>query len=414
MTTIFKTFQEMWNTWLPSQPVENKPVPQPKEPKDNTSRLQRFLNHQFDFRHNCLTGVTEYRPKDKPEKGFLPIDERGMNGMIVDARIKGIHCWNSMVPTLILSTKVASYHPFHLYMEELPTWDGIDRVTPLLRRVSDNELWLKGGRCWLRAMTSQWMGNVQQHANSLVPILISDEQGLGKSTFCRQLLPDSLRSYYVDNLNLAPGTSPEKKLVTKGLINLDEFDKIGEKRQPDLKNLLQMVSVPIYRGKRLGYVTEPRLASFIATTNSRQILCDVSGSRRFLCVEIQEYITEKPIEHKQLYAQLKQELAKGLPDHLSKEEEKELQRHNKAFYRRSTLEDVFHSCYRLPRSDEKGQWFTSAEMFRVLNKHNAPALRGIAPTSLSRLLTVLGVRYKHTNHGNYFHVVYQGNGTLCD
>lgn len=236
-----------------------------------------------------------------------------------------------MVPTLVLSTKVESYHPFHLYMEELPSWDGIDRVTPLLLRVSDDELWLKGGRCWLRAMSSQWMGNVQQHANSLVPILISDEQGLGKSTFCRQLLPDCLRSYYVDNLNLSPGTSPEKKLVTKGLINLDEFDKIGEKRQPDLKNLLQMVSVPIYRGKRLGYVTEPRLASFIATTNSRQILCDVTGSRRFLCVEVKEYIAEETIEHKQLYAQLKQEVADGMPDHLSKEEEKELQRHNKAF-----------------------------------------------------------------------------------
>lgn len=413
MTKFFKSLRAMWNIWFPTQQVENKPVRQPEKPTDNTTRLQRFLNGTFDFRHNCLTGVTEYRPKDKPGSVFLPIDERGMNGMIVDARIKGIHCWNSMVPTLVLSTKVASYHPFHLYMEELPSWDGIDRVTPLLRRVSEDELWLKGGHCWLRAMASQWMGNVREHANSLVPILISDEQGLGKSTFCRQLLPDSLRSYYLDNLNLSPGTSPEKKLVSKGLINLDEFDKIGEKRQPDLKNLLQMVSVPIYRGKRLGYVTEPRLASFIATTNSRQILCDVTGSRRFLCVEVKEYIAVEAIEHKQLYAQLKQELAEGMPDHLSKADEKELQRHNKSFYRRSTLEDVFHSCYRLPRADEKGQWFTSAEMFRVLTKHNAPALRGIAPTSLSRLLTGLGVRYKHTNHGNYFHVVYQESGTLC-
>ena len=412
MIQFFKNFREMWNTWFPQQ-TEKEEKCQPEKTKNNITRLQHFLNKQFDFRHNCLTGVTEYRFKNNPGKGFLPIDERGMNGMIVDARIKGIHCWNSMIPTLILSTKVESYHPFHLYMQELPQWDGMDRVTPLLHLVSENKLWLKGGRCWLRAMASQWMGHSRQHANSLVPILISDEQGLGKSTFCRQLLPDSLRTYYQDNLNLSPGTYPEKKLITKGLINLDEFDKISEKRQPDLKNLLQMISVPVYRGKRLGYVTEPRLASFIATTNCRQILCDVSGSRRFLCVEVKKYITEMPIEHKQLYAQLKQELADGEPDHLSKEEEKELQRHNKAFYRHSTLEDVFHSCYRLPHADEKGQWFTSAEMFRVLNKHNSSALRGIAPTSLSRLLTGLGVRYKHTNHGNYFHVVYQGNGTLC-
>ena len=158
-----------------------------------------------------------------------------------------------------------------------------------------------------------------------MPILFSSEQGLGKSTFCRQLLPESLREYYLDNLNLSPGTSPEKKLVTKGLINLDEFDKITEKRQPDLKNLLQMISVPVYRGKRLGYVTEPRLASFIGTTNSRQILCDVTGSRRFLCVEVKQSIPDKPLEHKQLYAQLKSELLRGERDFLTKEEERELQ-----------------------------------------------------------------------------------------
>ena len=351
-----------------------------KQANGNTRKLQRFLNERFDFRHNQLTGVTEYRPKDG-STSFRPIDEREMNGMIVDARLKGIVCWNSMIPTLVLSNKVESYNPFHLYMEELPEWDGIDRVTPLLQRVSDDALWLKGSRCWMRAMTAQWMGIPREHANALVPVLVSSEQGLGKSTFCRSLLPDSLRAYYLDNLNLSPGASPEKKLVKVGLINLDEFDKISEKRQPDLKNLLQMMSVPVYRGKRLGYVTEPRLASFIATTNSRQILSDPTGSRRFLCVEVTHMISEEVIEHKQLYAQLKQEVLDGERDYLNKEEEKEVQRRNKAYYRQSLLEDVFHAYYRHPKVDEEGQWFTAADMFRTLNKKNPAALRGSPPSS---------------------------------
>ena len=325
--------------------------------------------------------------------------------MIVDARLAGIPCWNSMIPTLVLSNKVESYNPFHLYLSELPEWDGTDRVTPLLKQVSDDAMWLKGGRYWLRAMTAQWMGTERTHANSLMPILISNEQGLGKSTFCRQLLPDSLRAYYLDNLNLSPGTSPEKKLVSKGLINMDEFDKIGEKRQPDLKNLLQMLSVPIYRSKRLGYVTEPRLASFIGTTNSRQILCDVTGSRRFLCVEVKKYITDTPLEHKQIYAQLKQELANGERDYLNKEEEKELQYRNKKFYRQSLLEDVFFACFRKPANDEEGRWFTAAQMFQVMVKRNPSALRGISAKQLSHRLSGMGLKYKHTNHGNYYQVV---------
>ena len=399
-----KSILEWWGEKFPKNEKTNV-VQNEHKPVKSTKRLKNFLNKQFDFRYNKLTGVTEYREKEATGIPFRPIDEREMNGMIVDARLAGIPCWNSMIPTLVLSNKVQSFNPFHLYLAELPEWDGTDRVTPLLKRVSDDPMWLKGGRYWLRAMTAQWMGTERTHANSLMPILISNEQGLGKSTFCRALLPDSLRSYYLDNLNLSPGTSPEKKLVNKGLINLDEFDKIGEKRQPDLKNLLQMLSVPIYRGKRLGYVTEPRLASFIGTTNSRQILCDVTGSRRFLCVEVKQYIPDEALEHKQLYAQLKQEVLNGERDYLNKEEEKEVQRRNKAYYRQSPLEDVFHAYFRHPRGDEEGEWLTAAEMFRILSKRNASALRGISAKQLSFRLTSMGFKPRHTDHGNYYQVV---------
>ena len=394
---------QKWRAFLLPQRVKQVDT-EMKQANGSTRKLQRFLSQQFEFRYNRLTGVTEYRPKET-DADFRPIDEREMNGMIVDARLKGIACWNSMVPTLVLSNKVESYNPFHLYMAELPEWDGIDRVMPLLERVSDDALWLKGVRYWMRAMTAQWMGVEREHANALVPVLVSSEQGLGKSTFCRSLLPDSLRVYYLDNLNLSPGASPEKKLVKAGIINLDEFDRISEKRQPDLKNLLQMMSVPVYRGKRLGYVTEPRLASFIATTNSRQILSDPTGSRRFLCVEVTRMISEERIEHKQLYAQLKAEVLNGERDYLNKEEEKEVQRRNKAYYRQSPLEDVFHAHYRRPNIDEEGEWFTAADMFRTLSKKNPSALRGISAKQLSFRLTAMGFKPRHTDHGNFYHVV---------
>ena len=387
------------------QQCQQQPEAEEERANRNTEKLLKYLLSRFDFRHNQLTGVTEYRSKENTCTEFRPIDERNLNGMIVDARLKGIACWNSMVPTLVLSDKVEDYHPFHLYMSELPDWDGTDRVTPLLARVSDDALWMKGGRYWLRALTAQWMGIERTHANTLVPVLVSSEQGLGKSTFCRSLLPESLRAYYLDNLNLSPGSSPEKKLVRTGLINLDEFDKISEKRQPDLKNLLQMMTVPVYRGKRLGYVTEPRLASFIATTNSRQILSDPTGSRRFLCVEVIELIPNDGIEHKQLYAQLKQEVLDGERDYLNKEEEKEVQRRNKAYYRHSPLEDVFHACFRRPKPEEEGDWMTAAEIFRLMNKRNASALRGISAKHLSFRLIAMGFKPRHTMYGNCYHVV---------
>lgn len=379
-----------------------------RAPKGNwsqamTVQLRDYLHEHFTFRYNSLTGATEFRLKSTLG-GFRPINEREMNGIIVDARLEGIPCWRNDIPMLVLSSKVEEYNPFHLYIKELPSWDGIDRVTPLLLRVSDHELWLKGGRYWLRAMTSQWSGAERTHANALTPILISGKQGLSKSTFCRLLLPDSLKHYYLDSLNLAASTSPEKKLVKNGLINLDEFDKIKESQQSNLKNLLQMVNIPIYHGKRLGWVNEIRLASFIATTNSYQILIDPTGSRRFLCVEVLKPISEQPLEHKQIYAQLKAELEAGETDFLSREEERQLQQHNKAYYRQSPLEDVFYSCFRCPSETEKGIWLTGAEIYNILHRFNSSALKDISAKQLSIRLPAMGFCPKYTVYGNRYYV----------
>jgi predicted P-loop ATPase len=169
-----------------------------------------------------------------------------------------------------------------------------------------------------------------------------------------------------------------------------------------------MLTVPVYCGKRLGYVTEPRLASFIATTNSRQILCDVTGSRRFLCVEVKQTIGDEALEHKQLYAQLKQELMNGERDYLTKDEEKELQRRNKKFYRQSLLEDVFFACFRVLEDEGEGCWLTAAQLFQIMVKRNPAALRGITAKQLSYRLSGLGLKHKHTNHGNYYWVAVQG------
>ncbi|HJD76720.1 MAG TPA: DUF3874 domain-containing protein [Bacteroides reticulotermitis] len=369
-----------------------------------TLQLGKYLKDNFVFRYNSLTGATEYRGIHATNS-FRAIDDREMNGIIVDAHLEGISCWKNDVPTLVLSNKVSAYNPFHLYVNELPRWDGIDRVTSLLLRVSNNEIWLKGGRYWLRAMLSQWSGEARLHANVLTPVLISGKQGLSKSTFCRLLMPDSLRCYFLDNLNLSAGTSPERKLVKYGLINLDEFDKIKEKQQATLKNLLQMVNVPVYHGRRLGWENESRLASFIATTNSYQILTDPTGSRRFLCVEVLKPISEQPLVHKQIYAQLKAELESGQPDYLNQEEEALLQQQNKAYYRQSPLEDVFYSCFRRPRESEKGIWLTAAEIFKVLHRFNSAALWDMSAHQLSLRLCAMGFLPKHSSCGNRYYVL---------
>ena len=55
-----------------------------------------------------------------------------------------------------------------------------------------------------------------------------------------------------------------------------------------------------------------RYASFIATSNHKDLLTDPSGSRRFICIEVKGVIdTSRPIDYDQLYAQAMHELAHG-------------------------------------------------------------------------------------------------------
>ena len=117
-----------------------------------TEQVNDFLRTRYDFRYNLLTEETEFRPLDDAGKAvglFQPVSKRDLNTFCMEAHAKGISCWDKDVSRYIYSTRIAEYHPFRLYMDELPVWDGIDRVTPLALRVSDLPLWVRGFHTWL-------------------------------------------------------------------------------------------------------------------------------------------------------------------------------------------------------------------------------------------------------------------------
>lgn len=58
-------------------------------------------------------------------------------------------------------------------------------------------------------------------------------------------MPDRLKSYYTESYDLSSPTSAEAKLAAYGLINLDEFDKLGASKMPLLKNLMQASALNI-------------------------------------------------------------------------------------------------------------------------------------------------------------------------
>ena len=391
------------------EPVKNESVetPEKKEVKNKKlSLLDTLEEHLFgiyDFRFNLLTEQSEYAPKGTTH--YQLADQRALNTLCIEARAAGINCWDKDVSRLLCSQKIADFHPFTYYMDNLPEWDGIDRVRELARRVSDTSVWLNGFHRWMLAMTAQWMKLESQCANAVAPLLISTEQGRCKSTFCSRLLPEELQAFYIDKFDITSVSGCEQKLSLFGIINLDEFDRYGERSQATLKNLMQLRKLTFRKSHRSYYSQLPRIASFIGTSNQKELLTDTTGSRRFLCVEVKGKIDCSGIDHTQLYAQLKAELLGGERYWFTSEEEKEIQEYNRAFYKQSPAQEIFYKCFRLPADEKEGRLMTATEIFCRLQKKFPAALRTSNASQMGKTLQALGVRHTHTRQGNAYLVV---------
>ena len=366
--------------------------------------LQIFLNENFDFRYNVLTDMPECKPKNT--NTYRMIDKRMMNSLSYKAMMQGIDCKDADVKRFLFSDQIATHHPFQDYMASLPEWDGTDRVTMLGARVSGNGMWLNGFHRWMLGMVAQWLGYPARCANALAPILISAEQGMCKSTFCSILLPEELRGYYTDKFAITSTSGCEQKISTFGLINMDEFDQYTERMMTILKNLMQMKKVNYRKCFKAYFSDLPRIASFIGTSNEKSLLTDETGSRRFLCIEVEKPIDCSPIDYTQLYAQLKFELESGKRYWLSKEEEEEIQLHNRAFYRHSPEEEAFFKVFALPKDGEPCTELMSVDIHRILLKRFPVLMRGVKPTRIGRIMTKIGATRIHTDKGNVYELTF--------
>lgn len=373
-----------------------------------TAQVNRFLQNSYLFRYNLLTDETEYRPANAADKTFVTIGKRELNTLCLEAHARGILCWDKDISRFLFSKHVPEYHPFLLYFEQLPVWDGIDRITRLAQRISSESYWINGFHTWMLGLTAQWTGQTGKYANSVAPLLVSIRQGCLKSTFCKSLMPDSLSRYYSDEVELTSRSNATRKMSEMGLLNLDEFDKYSPGKIPLLKNLMQMADLNLCKAYQKNFRNLPRIASFIGTSNRFDLLSDNTGSRRFLCVEVKDKIDCTCIEHKQIYAQLKQELSDGARYWFSAEEEEELQEHNLIFQHRNPAEEVLRSCFRPATSEdpkEKIRNLSAADIFKELKKQNPAAMRGSNPNYFSQQLVPAGFLRKHGRYGNFYPVV---------
>ena len=335
-----------------------------------TYKTEAFLNSRYELRKNVMTGVAQYRSKDSFDYRFSDLTKEAMNTMSIRALKAGLDSWDKDIKRYVESTMIPEYDPVNEWLEQLPKWDGQDRVTPLAGRIqTKNKHWTEDFHKWLLSMVAHWKGIDRNHGNAIVPMLIGP-QGCGKTSFCGILLPEELRDYYNDKIDFKNETAINLGLTSFALINIDEFDMLSKSQQPLLKHLISKSDVKMRPPYGKAYEQRRRYASFIATTNNlRPLPDDKSGSRRFVCIVVENQIdTLTPVDYPQLYAQLVAEIARGDRYWFDEDENQRIISENRQFERVGSLEKMISLTFRPADGDDKSKMKSVDEIVEILNK----------------------------------------------
>ena len=398
-----------------------------KASQEGTLVIEQFLMSYYRFRRNTLSGKVEFTtlPEaaetadglsnglDEANLNYRPLTQAALKSIVIRAKREDVlekGNPKTEIADYVESEEVPEYNPVQAFLMNLPQWDGQNRVAQLFSRlpgISSEQLNYLA--IWLRSTVAHWLQMDMLHGNECVPTLIGS-QGCGKTTFVRRLLPQQLREYYLDHLNLSNKFDKEMALTNNLIVNLDELDAIRPSQQSSLKQTLSVSKVngrPIF-----GRAQEDRqrFASFVATTNNRHPLKDATGSRRYICIQIpdnQMIDNTGEIDYGQLYAQVMYELQElNAPYWYHNNEVARIQQLNLDFMEKKDIGEMFVACFRQPNEGEMVKTMNCDQMMSIIQR-DYPTLQNTIGNKvrLGKIISSLGFKHKDHSHVAYYEVV---------
>ena len=382
--------------------------------QEGTLVVEQFLNDNYRFRFNELSGKVEFVTLPSGEKPvWRVLTQKALNSIIIHAKRERV-CEKGSPKTdiveMVESDEIESFNPIGYYLSHLPKWDGQNHVARLFGRlpgISSEQLDFLS--VWIRSAVAHWLRMDTLHGNECVPTLIGP-QGCGKTTFMQRLLPPELREYFLDHLNLSNKFDKEMALTNNLIVNLDELDAIRPSQHAALKQTLSKSKV---NGRRIYGASQddrPRYASFVATTNNPHPLSDATGSRRYICLTIPDgmYIDNTgEIDYGQLYAQVVHEIVVlKIPYWFDNNQVARIQELNLNYMEQKDIVEVIEVCIRKPKEGEQGVRMKSGEIVKLIQREY-PSIKNDHSTKIHLGMAMKELGYEGKTHGGqtYYRVI---------
>lgn len=401
----------------------SKPVGQGKKTKDEQPlviQVRDFLNQMAEFRYNVVREVVEVRNLNQPTDWEMMTD-RIFDTLFTKLHTAGIKVKKGDLDSYLKSDGFSpAYDPILSYFESLPKWDPSqpDYISEFFGyiKIDESDEYAELSRRLMRKWflnTIALMTHVSQD-NQLVMVLLGN-QNVGKTHFCKHILPPGLREYFH---TIQPNTPLDKDqmlaLSYYSIILLDEF-KIDIKSSNAWKAMTSTAKTEI----RSAYSHNPkiriRIASFVATGNDVNYLYEEQGSRRFFNVSVKstETIHSDTLPYAGAYAQAYYLVSQPeFRSNLTSEEVEELMEMNRKHIEDDPIIAAIECFFRKPKEGEVPVKVNVADIIEMISFK----LKNIRYNSSDIGKAMKKMQFDHKNHSgkSVYFVVRKSNAEYED
>jgi len=394
----YKTPKTKEKTNPKSSSTNEEEIDDDEEKPAAIERLEMFLNKRYNFRYNIVTGKLEY--KKVRNQMYKPITDFVENSILREVLKAKVKCSIQGLRYLLMSDYVEQFDPFKEYFFNLSAINQeVDYITELANTITttNQELWLECFKKWFVAMVACVTN--EKVVNQTV-IVFSGKQGIGKTTWMEKLVPKPLKDY------LFSGTiNPNNKdtlihLAECMLINLDELENLNKTEIGSLKEIITKSHIRMRKAYGHNNETLPRRASFAGSVNTAQFLNDTTGSRRFLCFEVEFIEYHHNVNLDYCYKQALHLIDQGFRYWFNNEEIKNINQNNEKYQIKTPEEELLLTWFEKADKETATAFLNTTQIatrlayFGNININNATIMQlGKALKKLGYLRVIKGKNY---------------------
>lgn len=182
----------------------------------------------------------------------------------------------------------STFHPVRNYLNDLPAWDGVQRIDGWLQDYCNVEPQTAAETAYTREVASKWL--ISAVARVMVPgckadgvLILEGSQGARKSTTLRFLAGED---WFGDSLPPMSSKDASDYLRGKWIIEMAELSNINKAEVEVVKAFISRENERFRPAYARTEITYPRQCVFAGSTNKSDYLRDETGNRRFWPVKV--------------------------------------------------------------------------------------------------------------------------------